>query len=121
MPRVTGFMAKDSIDGALFWIDALCINQADRMEKEKQISRMGSIYNMAPGVIIWLGTTEDPIADKQIGDDFRFGRALMYIIREWYPQKRMHQNGSGPPVPASRHQADSVSPPNRKSHWTGPR
>jgi hypothetical protein len=37
------------------WIDALCINQADNVEKAKQVASMGLIYARAAKVRIWLG------------------------------------------------------------------
>ena len=42
--------------GALpLWVDALCINQVDEMEKETQIGLMHKIYRYASHVVIWLG------------------------------------------------------------------
>ncbi|KAI1455240.1 HET-domain-containing protein [Annulohypoxylon moriforme] len=38
-----------------FWIDAICLNQADEMEKAHQIPIMGRIFGEAKGVHIWLG------------------------------------------------------------------
>ncbi|KLU92613.1 hypothetical protein MAPG_11558 [Magnaporthiopsis poae ATCC 64411] len=37
------------------WIDALCINQDDNAEREKQVRRMGDVYRLAQRVIVWLG------------------------------------------------------------------
>jgi hypothetical protein len=37
------------------WIDALCINQDDVSEKNKQVPLMGNIFAQAQNVIIWLG------------------------------------------------------------------
>ncbi|KAL4723001.1 hypothetical protein ACLX1H_010242 [Fusarium chlamydosporum] len=37
------------------WVDAICINQADIMEKEQQIEIMSDIYIWAYVVDIWLG------------------------------------------------------------------
>ncbi|OAG17151.1 HET-domain-containing protein, partial [Alternaria alternata] len=37
------------------WIDALCINQNDSMEKNHQVSQMGEIYSGAQCVYAWLG------------------------------------------------------------------
>jgi hypothetical protein len=37
------------------WIDALCINQNDPMEKNHQVSQMGEIYSGARCVYVWLG------------------------------------------------------------------
>ncbi|KAK4211139.1 heterokaryon incompatibility protein-domain-containing protein [Rhypophila decipiens] len=41
------------------WIDAICINQDDGIEKATQITKMGSIYSLAYRVVIWLGPKED--------------------------------------------------------------
>lgn len=44
----------------VLWIDALCINQADVEERNKQVRRMREIYQNAYRVMIWLGKeTED--------------------------------------------------------------
>lgn len=45
----------------LFWIDAICLNQKDEIEKTQQIPLMGCIYSDAKRVHIWLGDNE---ADK---------------------------------------------------------
>ena len=37
------------------WIDALCINRNDPMEKNHQVSQMGEIYSGARCVYAWLG------------------------------------------------------------------
>jgi hypothetical protein len=41
------------------WIDALCINQSDNVEKAIQVPLMGSIYTNARQVIVWLGLEEE--------------------------------------------------------------
>merc|ERR1711977_47045 len=44
------------------WVDALCINQEDKVEKKAQVARMHEIYTQAEMVCIWLGegTPETP-------------------------------------------------------------
>ena len=37
------------------WIDAVCINQEDLVERNAQVSLMGRIYSKAQQVIVWLG------------------------------------------------------------------
>lgn len=37
------------------WIDAICINQEDEVEKSRQVAHMGSIYELADRVVIWFG------------------------------------------------------------------
>jgi hypothetical protein len=37
------------------WVDALCINQADDIEKSHQVNLMKEIYSNAAEVLLWLG------------------------------------------------------------------
>ncbi|KAJ4393436.1 hypothetical protein N0V93_002646 [Gnomoniopsis smithogilvyi] len=37
------------------WIDAICINQRDDVEKSAQVNMMGAIFHAASRVIVWLG------------------------------------------------------------------
>ncbi|KAI1325016.1 heterokaryon incompatibility protein-domain-containing protein [Xylariaceae sp. FL0255] len=46
---------KGFFQGRRFWIDAVCIHQADKDEKVDQIPLMGRIYDQAQRVVIWLG------------------------------------------------------------------
>jgi len=39
-----------------YWIDAISINQNDGSEKNRQVARMGPIYEQAEYVHVWLGT-----------------------------------------------------------------
>lgn len=45
------------------WVDALCINQQDNVEKIRQISLMAEIYSKASQTIIWLGEKQ-PMAGR---------------------------------------------------------
>lgn len=38
-----------------FWIDAICINQEDNIERAQQVQIMGEIYSQADRTIVWLG------------------------------------------------------------------
>jgi hypothetical protein len=42
---------------AIFWIDALCIDQCSILERNHQVAQMCSIYTKAQEVIAWLGNT----------------------------------------------------------------
>jgi hypothetical protein len=45
-----------AIHGAFaIWIDAICINQQDNLEKAHQIGLMGNIYSDAETTYVWLG------------------------------------------------------------------
>jgi hypothetical protein len=41
------------------WVDAICINQEDDLEKGLQIQFMAAIFAKASRVIVWLGETKD--------------------------------------------------------------
>lgn len=46
---------RDPIVDTIIWIDALCINQEDKVEKSIQVALMRDIYRHAEHVKIWLG------------------------------------------------------------------
>lgn len=43
----------------LIWVDAVCINQSDNLEKNHQVNMMGSIFSQANCVISWPGDEAD--------------------------------------------------------------
>lgn len=45
-----------------FWIDSICINQEDNLEKSRQVGMMRNIYEEAENTLGWLG--DDPGAKK---------------------------------------------------------
>jgi hypothetical protein len=42
-------------DGDLFWIDALCTDQSDDLERNHQVQQVGKNYSEAQRVLAWLG------------------------------------------------------------------
>ncbi|KAL8903800.1 MAG: hypothetical protein Q9207_003692 [Kuettlingeria erythrocarpa] len=42
-----------------WWIDAICINQEDVLERSGQVRKLGDIYAAAIKVIIWLGDEDE--------------------------------------------------------------
>jgi hypothetical protein len=47
----------------ILWVDALCINQQDNVEKSSQIQLMASIYSLAHQVVVWLGKETNSSAE----------------------------------------------------------
>ncbi|KAI0551876.1 heterokaryon incompatibility protein-domain-containing protein [Xylaria curta] len=41
------------------WVDALCIDQLNNVEKGPQVAMMGEIYRLAARVVVWLGPEEN--------------------------------------------------------------
>ena len=57
--------------GVYLWIDALCINQRDIPERNRQVSQMRDIYATASCLFIWLGDySQIPEPDVDIAFDF---------------------------------------------------
>ena len=50
---------SESYDNSYFWIDALCINQGDLMERQVHVAVMDRIYRNAEEVTVWLGKADD--------------------------------------------------------------
>ena len=46
------------------WIDAICINQSDQVEKSTQVAIMSDIYRAASSVVAWLGPERSHSADN---------------------------------------------------------
>ncbi|KAL6702460.1 hypothetical protein ACN47E_001830 [Coniothyrium glycines] len=47
--------AQNLLNDTFLWIDALCIDQDNVLERNHQVQQMGSIYSGADTVVIWLG------------------------------------------------------------------
>ncbi|KAK4446423.1 HET-domain-containing protein, partial [Podospora aff. communis PSN243] len=45
------------------WVDSLCINQGDILERNQQVQMMGDIYGTANQVLIWLGPDKQRISE----------------------------------------------------------
>ncbi|KAK0099564.1 hypothetical protein ONS95_013540 [Cadophora gregata] len=43
----------------VLWVDALCINQSDEVEKSHQVKHMRTVYENASAVCVWLGVAAD--------------------------------------------------------------
>ena len=41
------------------WVDAICINQHDRLERNQQVKNMREVYERADKVIVWLGPEDE--------------------------------------------------------------
>jgi hypothetical protein len=50
----------------ILWVDAICINQSDEVEKGRQVSQMKLIYQSSACILLWVGEAGDdgPLAIK---------------------------------------------------------
>ncbi|KAF9733344.1 hypothetical protein PMIN02_001855 [Paraphaeosphaeria minitans] len=58
---------RHPLRNANVWVDALCINQADPIERTQQVGLMGDIYRSSRETVIWLG---EPTAQDEDGRRF---------------------------------------------------
>lgn len=50
---------REQHKAVVLWVDAVCINQDDTIEKNAQVQMMGKIYMKASVVLVWLGPSDD--------------------------------------------------------------
>ena len=69
------------------WIDAICINQKNTIERNLQVPRMDKIYGRAKNVCIWLGEGTD---DSKLAMDFIKQKVLeLWRFDELIENRRM--------------------------------
>ena len=66
-------------DGALLWIDAICINQTDEDEKSWQVQQMLYIYRNALNPLVWLGPGTDGSAEFMDEMDASFNKYTTWV------------------------------------------
>lgn len=63
---------RDRVVKKVLWVDAVCINQGDIVEKGIQVQMMGKIYSKAAQVFVWLGQAgggSDELIDHMSGSE----------------------------------------------------
>ena len=66
----------------LLWIDAVCINQSDRIERGHQVAMMGEVYRGCTAVLVWLGVENTEFDGIVIQAKESMQRLLGQIERE---------------------------------------
>lgn len=65
---------RQATQAVRLWVDAICVNQGDVEERQRQVAIMGMIYTSAEEVLVWLGDGE--------GMDFSF-ISIARSCRRW--------------------------------------
>ncbi|KAG6354961.1 hypothetical protein INS49_004042 [Diaporthe citri] len=82
-------------DEKTLWVDAVCINQKDNMEKGPQVQMMGQIYSKAAQVLVWLGPAADGsdellermsqgLTEEEIADPTLQNASLALMGQPWF-------------------------------------
>ena len=70
-------------DSRALWIDAVCINQQDFDERNKQVPRMRHIYPLASRVVFWLGLATES-SSRAISVLRHLGEQVVVTQNSWY-------------------------------------
>ncbi|KAM6520271.1 hypothetical protein FALCPG4_013818 [Fusarium falciforme] len=75
------------------WIDYICINQEDVVERNQQVAKMGLIYEQAKSVLIWLGlpTPHSPVGMEILRYFADAKRPQACPVWQTYPQPQLYQ------------------------------
>ncbi|KAH8667926.1 heterokaryon incompatibility protein [Tricladium varicosporioides] len=93
---------RDAYEPVTLWIDQICINQNDDIEKNEQVAHMNQIYRLAEEVLVWLGPAEDKSSDdfmdtwNKIGTWAEDWGMMSYYTEERYPILRRIKNNADP-------------------------
>jgi hypothetical protein len=68
----------------ILWIDAICINQQDVIERSWQVGKMSDIYSLAQYVVVWLGPEQD---NSSLAFDSLASFGSKVVVHNWNPPK----------------------------------
>jgi hypothetical protein len=80
---------RSPIEELTIWIDAVCINQQDDVERNEQVSKMRSIYERASHVFMWLQEPSDDshlafVLIRDVASHLRAGRDIADFVKQWH-------------------------------------
>ena len=70
----------------VLWVDAVCINQLDILERNHQVCLMHEVYSTAYSVLVWLGEASDE------------SDTAMDLLKEWSAWPTRTQHAETPPI-----------------------
>ncbi|PVH79408.1 hypothetical protein DL98DRAFT_655500 [Cadophora sp. DSE1049] len=76
----------------LFWIDAICINQANLLERNHQVGLMKQIYRNAMRVILWLGQEAN---NSDLAMEFMATKGSVPLKRKGYGFRKLWTRDEG--------------------------
>lgn len=80
---------RQTYEARVLWIDAICINQNDKKERNHQVNQMSIIYGQAERVVVWLGVET---TDSRVAINFLYELDTIHIRRRrrQYYRRRVH-------------------------------
>ena len=111
---------RDAERPRMIWVDALCINQNDVEERSQQVRRMGTIFESAFRVLIWLDDPpkefkeNPPLVHKQFA--YRAFSGVCKVVNSWRERSKLEDvmdfatHTPGIACPESENLGDLMSP-----------
>ncbi|EME39434.1 hypothetical protein DOTSEDRAFT_114076, partial [Dothistroma septosporum NZE10] len=101
LKRIRQKTAEEQLPRTSLWVDALCINQRDADERNRQVAMMFRIYRNASSLYIWLGDADTTLAANirsicSLGSGWKFAmdpsaletEALQQLVqRSWFKRR----------------------------------
>lgn len=56
------FYLRHASAARVLWVDAICIDQNQILERNAQVKQMGRVYSQAESVLVWLGRPDNESA-----------------------------------------------------------
>lgn len=82
--------------GMGFWVDGLCINQEDILEKNHQVRLMSRIYSQATSTVVWLGSST-PSSNEAIDELIQsFGDCRVSYVEDGEERWAFHSGAREP-------------------------
>ena len=88
---------RHPIQPRLLWVDAICINQQDIVEKSKQVSMMDKIYSESHEVLAWLG--EEELTQNSTDNSRAATRVLEWLASDIHFKQLPFYQGFDPSIP----------------------
>lgn len=86
---------RDAKNTRILWVDALCIDQSNTVERSEQVSFMGDIYRSASSTVVWLGEIEtQPYKSVPVIDGNKAISAAFVAIEELATEAETIRNKS---------------------------
>ncbi|KAK0671021.1 heterokaryon incompatibility protein-domain-containing protein [Cercophora samala] len=85
------------------WADAICINQSDTAERNRQVSLMSFIYTRASYVVVWLGTKNHTTNHPPSSSSSAGPAVYRSMSLEWKAGQTQHLAAGLIPQPTTHH------------------
>ncbi|OAL01734.1 HET-domain-containing protein [Phaeosphaeriaceae sp. SRC1lsM3a] len=100
------------INPVRLWVDQICTDQNNEIEKEQQVQLMSRIYEQAQRVIGWLGDHDD---DSQLAFDMLFVVGYVWSVHEAQAKSKWRRAVDGLMKDGHLHKLEDLCDPSKRT------